>query len=139
MSINKVTLIGNLGQSPDIKSLQYGEVCNLSIATSEYWKDKNTGEKKERTEWHKVVIFNKNLITLVKNYCRKGDQIYIEGKLETRKYTDKMGTEKYTTEVVLRDFSGNITLCSSKPTDNSVQEKTQDLDNTQDLEDDIPF
>ena len=138
MSVNKVILLGNIGQNPDIKSLQFGEVCNLTLATSEYWKDKNTNEKKERTQWHKVVIFNKNLITLVKNHCSKGDKIYVEGQLETRKYTDKTGIEKFSTEVVLRDFGGEITLCGSKPKAQPA-EVTQDLDNTQDLEDEIPF
>jgi single-strand DNA-binding protein len=123
MSINKAILVGNIGQNPDVKSLDYGQVCNLSIATTEYWKDKTTGEKKDRTEWHKVVIFNEHLITLVKNYCKKGDQIYVEGKLETRKYTNKEGEERYTTEIVLRNFNSNITLCSSKPTTETTVDK----------------
>jgi len=139
MSVNKAILVGNIGQIPEFKSLQYGEVCNLSIATSENWKDKNTGEKKSRTEWHKVIVFNKNLVNLVKNYCNKGDQIYVEGKIETRKYTDKMGAEKYTTEIVLRDFGGEITLCSSKPKSTPVETKPQEVISNEDLEDDIPW
>ena len=139
MSVNKAILVGNIGQSPEFKSLQNGEVCNLSIATSENWKDKNTGEKKTRTQWHKVVVFNKNLVNLVKNYCNKGDQIYVEGKIETRKYTDKMGAEKYTTEIVLRDFGGEITLCSSKPKSTPVETKPQEVISNEDLEDDIPW
>ena len=114
-------------------------MCNLSIATSENWKDKNTGEKKSRTEWHKVIVFNKNLVNLIKNYCNKGDQIYVEGKIETRKYTDKMGAEKYTTEIVLRDFGGEITLCSSKPKSTPVETKPQEVISNEDLEDDIPW
>jgi|TARA_R100000084_G_scaffold100799_1_gene55551 single-strand DNA-binding protein len=134
MSVNKVMLLGNIGADPEYKALDYGEVCNMSLATTEVWKDKTSGEKKKRTQWHKIVIFNENLVKLTKNYCRKGDQIYVEGKLETRKYQDKQtGTDKYITEVVLRNFGGEITLCSSKP----KPEKTEET--THDLEDEIPF
>ena len=114
-SVNKVILVGNLGRDPEVRSMQSGdEVCNLSIATSESWKDKATGERKENTQWHRVVIFNQNLVTVCKNYLRKGAKVYIEGQLETRKWTDKDGVEKYSTEVVLRPFRGELTMLDSK-------------------------
>ncbi len=113
-SLNKVQLIGRLGQEPEIRNFQNGgRICNLSIATSEKWKDKETGEKKERTQWHKIVISNDGLITLCEKYINKGHNLYIEGQLETRKYTDKDGVDKYTTEVVLRPYKGNIIILDS--------------------------
>ena len=114
-SVNKVILVGNLGKDPEIRSTQDGrEIASFSIATSETWKDKNSGERKEKTEWHNIVIFNPNLITVVKNYVKKGSKLYIEGALQTRKWTDKDGHERYTTEVVLQNFNGNPTMLDSK-------------------------
>ena len=106
-SVNKVILVGNLGKDPEIRSLQSGtKVANLSVATSESWNDRQTGERKERTEWHRVVIFNERLADVAERVLRKGRKCYLEGALETRKYTDQSGQEKYTTEVVLRNFRG---------------------------------
>lgn len=114
-SVNKVILIGNLGKDPEIRNMQSGgRVCNLSIATSESWKDKNSGERKERTEWHRVVIFNDNLAQIAERYLKKGSKVYLEGQIETRKYTDQSGVEKYTTEVVLRQYRGELTLLDGR-------------------------
>lgn len=114
-SVNKVILIGNLGNDPEIRSFQNGgRVANLSIATSESWKDKASGERKERTQWHRVVVSNENLVGICERYLKKGSKVYLEGQLETRKYVDKDGSEKYTTEVVLRPFRGEITMLDSK-------------------------
>jgi single-strand DNA-binding protein len=114
-SVNKVILIGNLGKDPEVRSLQNGgKVCNLSIATSENWKDKGSGERKERTEWHRVVIFNENLTMVAERYLKKGSKVYIEGQIETRKWTDQSGAEKYSTEIVLRQFRGELTLLDSR-------------------------
>lgn len=110
-SVNKVILVGNLGRDPEIRSLQSGEeIAQLSIATSESWRDKATGERKERTEWHRVVIFNENLVKVAKSYLKKGAKVYLEGQLQTRKWTDKDGAEKFTTEVVLARFRGELTM-----------------------------
>ena len=110
-SVNKVILIGNLGRDPEIRSTQDGrEIANLAIATSESWKDRNTGERKEKTEWHRVVIFSDGLVNVVKNYLKKGAKVYIEGQLQTRKWTDKDGQEKYSTEVVLQGFNSVLTM-----------------------------
>lgn len=114
-SLNKVMIIGNLGADPDVRSMTSGdEVCNLSIATSESWNDKASGEKKERTQWHKVVIFNSNLVKVAKNYLKKGSKVYIEGQIETRKWTDKEGKDQYTTEIVLRPYRGELTMLDGK-------------------------
>lgn len=114
-SVNKVILVGNLGRDPEIRSTQDGrEIANLAIATSENWKDKNTGERKEKTEWHRVVIFNDGLVNVVKNYVKKGSKVYIEGALQTRKWTDKDGQEKYSTEVVLQGYGSTLTMLDSK-------------------------
>lgn len=114
-SVNKVILIGNLGQDPEVKTFgNGGQVCNLSIATSESWKDKNTGERKDKTEWHRVVIFNENLIKVAQNYLKKGSKIYIEGSLQTRKWTDQSGQDKYSTEVVLQRYRGELTMLDSR-------------------------
>ncbi|MDR3424366.1 MAG: single-stranded DNA-binding protein [Alphaproteobacteria bacterium] len=113
-SVNKVILIGNLGRDPEIRSFQSGgRVASFSVATSESWKDKATGEKKERTEWHRISVLNDKLVEVVERYIKKGAKVYIEGQLETRKWTDKDGQEKYTTEVVLRPFRGDITMLDS--------------------------
>ena len=114
-SVNKVTLIGNLGKDPEVRRLNSGEpVVNLSIATSESWRDKQSGERKEKTEWHRVVIFNENIAKVAEQYLKKGSTVYIEGQLQTRKYQDKDGVEKYTTEVVLQRFRGELTMLGGK-------------------------
>ena len=120
MSINKVILVGNVGQDPDIRSTSDGrELANFSLATSESWKDKNSGEKKEKTEWHKVVIFSQGLVGIVKNYVKKGSKLYIEGSMQTRKWTDKDGVEKYTTEVVLQNFNSTLQILDSRDRNSS--------------------
>src|SRR5690606_27020735 len=106
-SVNKVILVGNLGRDPEIRSLNNGDrVANLRIATSETWRDKATGERKEKTEWHSVVIFNDNIVKVAENYLKKGSTVYVEGSLQTRKWTDQQGVEKYTTEIVIQRFNG---------------------------------
>jgi single-strand DNA-binding protein len=110
-SVNKVILVGNLGRDPEIRSTQDGtRIANLSLATSESWRDKNSGERKERTEWHRVAIFNDRLVDIVEKYLKKGAKIYIEGQLQTRKWTDQQGQERYTTEVVLQRYRGELTM-----------------------------
>jgi single-strand DNA-binding protein len=110
-SVNKVILVGNLGRDPEIRSTQDGtKVANLSLATSESWRDKSTGERKERTEWHRIVVFNERLVDVIEKYVKKGSKLYIEGALQTRKWTDNAGAEKYTTEVVLQRFRGDLTM-----------------------------
>ena len=114
-SINKVILIGNLGNDPEIRTTQNGkELANFSIATSESWKDKETGERKERTEWHRIVIFSPGLVNIVKQYLNKGSKVYIEGALQTRKWEDNDGKERYSTEIVLQGFSSVLTMLDSK-------------------------
>jgi single-strand DNA-binding protein len=114
-SVNKVIIIGNLGKDPEIRTLNSGErVANLTVATSEQWRDKMTGERKEKTEWHRVVIFNDNLAKIAEQYLRKGSTVYLEGSLQTRKWTDQQGQEKYTTEIVLQRFNGNLTLLGGR-------------------------
>jgi single-strand DNA-binding protein len=114
-SVNKVILVGNLGRDPEIRSFQNGgRVANLNLATSENWRDKATGERKERTEWHRVAIFNDRLVEVAEKYLKKGAKVYIEGQLETRKWTDTSGQEKYTTEVVLRQFRGELTMLDGR-------------------------
>jgi single-strand DNA-binding protein len=114
-SVNKVILVGNLGKDPETRRLNSGDpVVNLRIATSENWKDKATGERKERTEWHNVVIFNENLARVAEQYLRKGSKVYVEGQLQTRKWQDQSGQEKYTTEIVLQRFRGELTILDSR-------------------------
>lgn len=114
-SVNKVILVGNLGRDPEIRSMNDGnKVVNLSIATSESWRDRNTGERREKTEWHRVVIFNENLAKVAENYLRKGSKVYIEGQLQTRKWTDQSGMEKYTTEIVLQRYRGELTMLDGR-------------------------
>ena len=114
-SVNKVILVGNLGKDPETRRLNSGDpVVNLRIATSENWKDKATGERKEKTEWHNVVIFNENLARVAEQYLRKGSKVYVEGQLQTRKWTDQSGQEKYTTEVVLQRFRGELTILDGR-------------------------
>ena len=149
-SLNKVLLIGRLGADPDIKQMVNGKsVARLSLATSNTWKDKNTGERKEKTEWHRVVIFNEGLVNVVQQYVKKGAQVYIEGQLTTRKWKDeKSGLDRYSTEVVLQGFNSSFKILSSK---NSQIENIQENDTeksslpndknipTNDLDDEIPF
>jgi len=114
-SVNKVILIGNLGRDPEIKQMQNGgSIANLSIATSETWRDKASGERKEKTEWHRVVVFSEGLVRIVEQYLKKGSKVYIEGQLETRKWQDKDGQDKYSTEVVLRNFGSTLTMLDGK-------------------------
>jgi single-strand DNA-binding protein len=114
-SVNKVILVGNLGKDPEIRRTQDGRpIANLSIATSENWRDKATGERKEKTEWHRVVIFNEGLCKVAEQYLKKGAKVYIEGQLQTRKWTDQSGVEKYSTEVVLQGFNSNLTMLDGR-------------------------
>ncbi len=114
-SVNKVILVGNLGKDPEVRRTTSGDpVVNLSLATSESWRDKASGERKEKTEWHRVVIFNKNLAEVAEKYLRKGSKVYVEGQLQTRKWTDKDGAEKYSTEVVLQNFRGELTMLDGR-------------------------
>ncbi|HEY9236972.1 MULTISPECIES: single-stranded DNA-binding protein [Phenylobacterium] len=114
-SVNKVILVGNLGADPEIRSLNSGDrVANLRIATSETWRDRATGERKEKTEWHRVVIFNDNLVKVAEQYLRKGSKVYIEGSLQTRKWTDQSGQEKFSTEIVLQKFRGELTMLDGR-------------------------
>src|SRR6056297_2589580 len=114
-SVNKVILIGNLGRDPEVRSFQNGgKVCNLRIATSETWKDRNTGERKERTEWHSVAIFQEGLVRIAEQYLKKGSKVYIEGKLQTRKWQDQSGQDRYSTEVVLQGYDGVMTMLDGR-------------------------
>ncbi len=114
-SVNKVILVGNVGQDPEIRQFQNGgQVCNFSLATSENWKDKNTGERREKTEWHRIAVFNEGLIRVIQSYVKKGSKLYIEGQLETRKWQDQNGADKYTTEVVLRGYGGTLTMLDGR-------------------------
>lgn len=115
-SVNKCIILGNVGKDPEVRRMTSGDpVVTLSVATSEKWRDKSSGEMKEKTEWHRVVIFNKNLAEVAEKYVKKGSKLYVEGQLQTRKWTDKDGAEKYSTEVVLQNFRGELTLLDGKP------------------------
>lgn len=121
-SVNKVIIIGNLGRDPEVRSFPNGgKVCNLRIATSETWKDKNSGERKEKTEWHSVAIFSEPLVRVAEQYLRKGSKVYIEGQLETRKWQDKDGQDRYSTEVALRPFRSQLTMLDGRSNDDSNQ------------------
>lgn len=125
-SVNKVILVGNLGKDPEIRRTQDGRpIANLSIATSESWRDKSSGEKREKTEWHRVVIFNENLCKVAEQYLRKGAKVYIEGALQTRKYQDQSGQERYSTEVVLQNFNGTLTMLDGRTGAGGMQEGGQ--------------
>jgi single-strand DNA-binding protein len=114
-SVNKVILIGNLGRDPEIRTTQDGtKVCNLSVATSENWRDKTSGERREKTEWHRVVVFNDRLVDVIERYLKKGAKVYLEGALQTRKWTDQSGAEKYTTEIVLQKYRGELTMLDGR-------------------------
>jgi single-strand DNA-binding protein len=113
-SVNKVILVGNVGQDPEVRQFQNGgQVASFSLATSETWKDKNTGERREKTEWHRIAVFSEGLVRVVQNYVKKGSKLYVEGQLETRKWQDKDGQDRYTTEVVLRGFNSTLTMLDS--------------------------
>jgi single-strand DNA-binding protein len=141
-SVNKVILVGNLGRDPEIRSMQSGDkVCNLSVATAERWKDKNSGEQKEKTEWHRVVIFDQKVAEVAERYLSKGSKVYLEGQLQTRKWTDQSGTEKFTTEIVLQRFRGELVMLDGpkgqqqdRPVADSAPATAAD-----DLDDEIPF
>ncbi len=145
-SINKVILVGNLGADPEIRQTRDGRpICNLRVATSDSWRDKGTGEKREKTEWHRVVIFNEGLCRIAENYLRKGSKVYLEGQLQTRKWQDQSGQDRYTTEVVLQGFNSNMTMLDSRggerqdgPFEESTSQSLQDFRDTQ-LDDEIPF
>ncbi len=155
-SVNKVILIGNLGRDPEVRTFQNGgKVCNLRIATSETWKDRNTGERRERTEWHSVAIFNENLARLAEQYLRKGSKVYIEGQLETRKWQDQSGQDRYSTEVVLRPYAGEMTFLDGRdggvggdnqrggidsgPRDDPYPGGGHSAPSSRDMDDEIPF
>lgn len=113
--INKATLVGNVGQDPVIRNVNEGkEIASLTLATTEFWRDKVTGEKKDKTEWHRVVVFNENLVNVIKNYVKKGSKLYVEGALHTKKWVDTEGAEKSTTEIILSDYSGTLIMLDSK-------------------------
>lgn len=146
-SVNKVILIGNVGKDPEIRTFgNGGKVCNFTLATSETWKDKQTGERKEKTDWHNVAVFNDGLVGIIERYVKKGSKIYIEGALKTRKWQDRDGNDRYTTDVVLQGFNGALTLLNSR----SESQPRNDYDQSQsrqseapkedfDLDDEIPF
>jgi single-strand DNA-binding protein len=122
-SVNKVILVGNLGKDPEIRTLTSGDrVANLSLATSETWRDKSSGERKEKTEWHRVVIFNDNLVKVAESYLKKGAKVYIEGSIQTRKWTDQSGVEKFSTEIVLQKFRGELTMLDGRGGDSEQSE-----------------
>jgi len=158
-SVNKVILVGNLGADPEMRSTQDGRpIANLSIATSESWRDKSTGERRERTEWHRVVIFNEGLCRIVEQYLKKGSKVYLEGALQTRKWTDQSGQDKYTTEVVLQGFNSTLTMLDgrsggqgggdyaaggnfgqSSPMSQPAQSGGDQPNFSQELDDEVPF
>ena len=153
-SVNKVILLGRLGKDPDIRSMQNGKkVANFGIATSKRWTDRDTQEKKEKTSWHNVVVFNEGLVGIVEQYVKKGSQIYIEGELQTRKWQDQDGKARYTTEVVLQGYNSNLTLLGSRNQSDALENQNTSMDNnsvsddsfgetsndSSDLEEDIPF
>jgi single-strand DNA-binding protein len=145
-SVNKVILVGNVGKDPEIRMAQDKEIATFSLATSESWKDRATGERREKTEWHRVVVFNDKLTEIVKNYVTKGSKLYVEGSLQTRKWVDNSGVEKYTTEIVLQNFNGTIALLDSKNAsmDDAMVRSNSDSSNQggrfdADIDDEIPF
>jgi single-strand DNA-binding protein len=143
-SVNKVILVGALGRDPEIRSMQNGkQIANLSIATSEKWNDKRTGEKRERTEWHRVVIFSEGLANIARDYLKKGSKVYIEGALQTRQYTDKEGVERYSTEVVLQGFGSTLKMLGNNGGGDNKHSAANHDNNTapadDELNDEIPF
>ena len=154
-SVNKVILLGNLGRDPEIRSMQSGKkMASFSIATSKRWKDRNTQEQKENTSWHNIVVFNEGLVDVIEKYVKKGSKIYVEGELSTRKYQDKDGNDRYTTEVILQGYNSNLTMLGSNNSLSASQEQpitdtSNDISNNDDissesndssnLDEDIPF
>ena len=156
-SVNKVILLGNLGRDPEVRNFPNGgKVANFSIATSETWKDRNTGERRERTEWHNVSITNEALVRVAEQYLKKGSKVYLEGQLETRKWQDQAGNDRYTTEVVLRPYRGELTMLDSRisssdlqgsdysqvqntPQNNDFSNNDQENFSSNDMDDEIPF
>ncbi|MBU2982496.1 single-stranded DNA-binding protein [Lentibacter algarum] len=154
-SVNKVILIGNLGADPEVRTFQNGgKVCNLRIATSDTWKDKNTGERRERTEWHTVAVFSEGLVNIAERFLRKGSKVYIEGKLQTRKWQDQSGNDRYSTEVVLQGFDGTLTMLDGRSegggnrgdqggygggNQNNNNQNSQPAPQNTDFDDEIPF
>ncbi len=153
-SLNKVMLIGNVGRDPEIRSTQDGrEIAQIALATSESWRDKSTGEKREKTEWHRVVVFSEGLVNVVKNYVKKGSKLFVEGSLQTRKWTDNNGQERYNTEIVLQGYNGSLTMLDARGGENSQFDNNSHMSGSsssslaeegesflsQDLDDDIPF
>jgi single-strand DNA-binding protein len=147
-SINKVILVGNVGKDPEVRSTQDGrEIASFTLATSEAWKDKVTGEKKDKTEWHRITVFSEGLVKVVKNYIKKGSKLYVEGSLQTRKWIDNAGVEKYSTDIVLQGFNGTITMLDSKAgsggTDNFSRDNSasqgSESNYVSDIDDEIPF
>jgi len=154
-SVNKVILVGNLGRDPEIRTLNSGDrVANLNLATSESWRDRTTGERREKTEWHRVVIFNDNLVKVAENYLHKGSKIYLEGAIQTRKYADQSGVEKFSTEIVLQKFRGELTMLDGRAESEGargeggeggyakgarIEGSGQKETFTADLDDEIPF
>ena len=154
-SVNKVILLGRLGKDPEIRSMQSGKrVANFGLATSKRWKDRETQEQKESTTWHNVVVFNEGLVGIIEQYVKKGSQIYVEGELQTRKWLDKDGNDRYTTEVILQPYNSNLTLLGSRNSSQMTSDKTEQIDqsnsnednsfgsqssDSSDLDEDIPF
>lgn len=140
-SVNKVILVGNLGRDPEVRKTQDGKsIVNLSIATSENWRDKNTGERREKTEWHRVVVFSDGLARVAEQFLRKGSKVYIEGQLQTRKWTDQSGQEKYTTEIVLQGFNSVLTMLDGRREGGGDREQApQSGGQSFELDDEIPF
>ena len=150
-SVNKVIIMGNLGKDPEIRNFPNGgRVCNFSVATSESWKDKNSGEKQERTQWHNISILSEPLVNIAERFLKKGSKVYLEGQLETRKWQDNTGSDRYSTEIVLRPYKGEITLIDNKadsnmsnePISNNQMDEIQENSvspNVDDFDDEIPF
>lgn len=140
-SVNRVILLGNVGRDPEIRNMQNGQsIANLSIATSESWKDKRSGERVEKTEWHRVSVFNPNLVRIIQQYVQKGTRLYIEGEVRTRKWTDQQGEERFTTEIVLSQFGGKMNIESGgKGSDRNPRSSGQTAQRQDDLDSEIPF
>lgn len=145
-SINKVILIGNVGQDPDIRVTQHGtEIANFSLATTDSWRDKHSGERKERTEWHRIVVFSEGLVRIIKEYVKKGTKLYLEGNLQTRKWKDQSGNDRQSTEIVLQGFNSTLTILSNMSStndasyDNPTNNNGKNTSNNDFLDDEIPF
>lgn len=141
-AVNKVILVGNLGADPEVRHTQDGKaIVNLRVATSEHWRDKATGERREKTEWHRVVIFNEGLAKIAEQYLKKGSKVYLEGQLQTRKWEDQSGTERYTTEVVLQGFNAQLTMLDTRERNTDPQAPLEPRGGSiaQELDDEIPF